>query len=59
MYRLQMKSGVKPDTWKDSSGSGSISSLKDLCTVCRMDYRIIDENGSVVWADLWPRNGRN
>lgn len=58
MYRLQMKSGVKPDTWKNGNGSGSIDQLKDFCTASRMDYRIIEENGNVVWMDLWPRKGK-
>jgi len=58
MYHLQIKSGVKADTWKTGNGSGSINQLKDLCTASRTDYRIIDANGDVVWTDLWPRNGR-
>lgn len=58
MYHLQIKSGTKADTWKTGNGSGSINQLKDFCTASRMDYRIIDAKGRVVWMDLWARKGK-
>lgn len=57
MYHLQLRSGVKADTWKTGRGSGSISELKGACTASNTDYRIIDKNGNVIWQDLWPRKG--
>lgn len=49
MYELQ-SAKANSNTWTNGGHrSGSIADLKDYATLQNTDYRIVDQNGKIVW----------